>query len=341
MTHPTQSDDLVKRLRETRGERRIDLGNGQTVSGPLLGDTYIQTGLKEQAADLIEQQAKRIAELEDWNKYLAGHNEQLATKIDELEAARIPHPGKTHHADDDTLAYIARLELRNKDLAAMAQAATERAEKEMIAKNDAQEELASIKNVGMEPVAAPNEATKTAPERIWLGLFTDEEDTVFQDDYEGVCWAQNAFADVNVEYVRADLAASQLAKVQAEQHGVVVGAMCAIEGRCLSGEYYTKINELSSQVALAREALEQFNAPDGELEPIAEKALSTLTTDNAVQQIEARAYEKAIAACNEERVEVQDDSDSAYNTALDHATDAIRKLADQKEFPFNQQKTNE
>lgn len=44
-----------------------------------------------QAAAMLEQQARRIAQLEDWNKYLASHNETLATRVDQLKVApRVP-----------------------------------------------------------------------------------------------------------------------------------------------------------------------------------------------------------------------------------------------------------
>jgi hypothetical protein len=47
--------------------------------------------------------------------------------------------------------------------------------------------------------------TKTAPDRIWLGIFSDEENPFFPADHEGICWADNQFADFNVGYVREDV----------------------------------------------------------------------------------------------------------------------------------------
>lgn len=55
-------------------------------------------------------------------------------------------------------------------------------------------------------VSTPPMLLKSSPEQIWLGLFTDDEDTKFPSDHDGVCWASDDFADLNVAYIRADLA---------------------------------------------------------------------------------------------------------------------------------------
>ena len=65
-----------------------------------------------------------------------------------------------------------------------------------------------------EPVPIPEMLRETSPERIWLGLFTDDEDANFPSDHEGVCWAESEFADLNVQYIRADLAVAHPAQTK-------------------------------------------------------------------------------------------------------------------------------
>ncbi len=47
----------------------------------------------------------------------------------------------------------------------------------------------------------------TAPERIWLNIFTDgDNEEEFPSDHEGVTWADQDVGDADVPYVRADVA---------------------------------------------------------------------------------------------------------------------------------------
>lgn len=46
----------------------------------------------------------------------------------------------------------------------------------------------------------------TAPERIWLNIFTEGKDADFPANHEDITWAEDVVGDSDVEYVRADLA---------------------------------------------------------------------------------------------------------------------------------------
>lgn len=46
---------------------------------------------------------------------------------------------------------------------------------------------------------------ESAPSKIWLGVFTEEKDLFFPADHEGICRADNQFADLNIGYVRGDI----------------------------------------------------------------------------------------------------------------------------------------
>lgn len=55
--------------------------------------------------------------------------------------------------------------------------------------------------------------TLTAPRTIWLNVFTDDHDGEFPDNHEGITWCDDDAGDVDVPYIRADLAAPLLARV--------------------------------------------------------------------------------------------------------------------------------
>lgn len=61
--------------------------------------------------------------------------------------------------------------------------------------------------------------TKTAPERIWLqvdvGATGDDRSEPFPPDFDGVTWHNEELGGLEVEYVRADVAATRAANSRA------------------------------------------------------------------------------------------------------------------------------
>ena len=57
-------------------------------------------------------------------------------------------------------------------------------------------------------VAPVSDYVLSAPERIWLNVFTDEpeSDLTFPDDHEGITWCTDVVGDADIAYIRADLA---------------------------------------------------------------------------------------------------------------------------------------
>ena len=92
--------------------------------------------------------------------------------------------------------------------------------------------------------------TDTAPARIWLGIFSDEEEPSFPADHEDICWAEDQFADFNAGYVREDIAAAQR------------GELLEAVNRLLSWERLGK-QVRTEDIAFAQRAI--ANAPGGTL----------------------------------------------------------------------------